>query len=170
MKKSVIVSVVALLSVSFLLGGCGKSPKEEYADLCKKYEPYNHSTLGKKIDKVAKNIKITEEQHKNLDNFKNHVIEGEKIFSSKVSKLSIINMKSANNSFISNYISSCYFIISTVTSVGYGDIYPVTVAGRLVTMVSSFMGIAIVALPAGIITSGYMEELANKKARENKWS
>ena len=81
MKKSVIVSVVTLLSVSFLLGGCGKSPKEEYADLCKKYEPYNHSTLGKKIDKVPKNIKITEEQHKNLDNFKNHVIEGEKIFS-----------------------------------------------------------------------------------------
>ena len=81
MKKSVIVSVVTLLSVSFLLGGCGKSPKEEYADLCKKYEPYNRHALCQKIDKIPKNIKITEEQHKNLDNFKNHVIEGEKIFS-----------------------------------------------------------------------------------------
>ena len=42
---------------------------------------------------------------------------------------------------------------------GYGDIYPQTGIGRLVGVLSSFMGIAIVALPTGIITAGYMEML-----------
>lgn len=42
---------------------------------------------------------------------------------------------------------------------GYGDIYPVSTIGRVVTMLSSFAGIAIVALPAGIITAGYMDEI-----------
>jgi voltage-gated potassium channel len=43
--------------------------------------------------------------------------------------------------------------------VGYGDIYPVSKLGRLITMFSSIFGIAIVALPAGIITAGYMSEI-----------
>ena len=47
----------------------------------------------------------------------------------------------------------------SLTTMGYGDIYPVSTIGRIVTMLSSFIGIAIVALPAGIITAGYMEEL-----------
>ena len=51
---------------------------------------------------------------------------------------------------------------------GYGDIYPVTTIGRIVTMVSSFVGIAIVALPAGIITAGYMEEIRKKDSDENE--
>ena len=49
---------------------------------------------------------------------------------------------------------------------GYGDIYPVTTAGRIITMISSILGIAIVALPAGIITAGYMEALNNSE-KEN---
>ena len=46
---------------------------------------------------------------------------------------------------------------------GYGDIYPVTTIGRIVTMISSFVGIAIVALPAGIITAGYMDRIQKEK-------
>ena len=48
-------------------------------------------------------------------------------------------------------------------AVGYGDIYPITTLGRIITMISSFMGIAIVALPAGIITAGYMKEIESNK-------
>ncbi len=51
----------------------------------------------------------------------------------------------------------------SLTTVGYGDIYPITTIGRIVTMVSSVLGIAIVALPAGIITAGYMHEIENVK-------
>ena len=56
----------------------------------------------------------------------------------------------------------------TTTTVGYGDIYPVTVAGRVITMISSILGIAIVALPAGIITAGYMKELEHIDKEEDK--
>lgn len=54
-------------------------------------------------------------------------------------------------------------ITISLTTVGYSDIYPVTTLGRIITMVSSFMGIAIVALPAGIITAGYMKEIESDK-------
>ncbi len=54
-------------------------------------------------------------------------------------------------------------ITISLTTVGYGDIYPITTLGRIITMVSSFMGIVIVALPAGIITAGYMKEIESDK-------
>ena len=54
-------------------------------------------------------------------------------------------------------------ITISLTTVGYGDIYPITTLERIITMVSSFMGIAIVALPAGIITAGYMKEIESDK-------
>ena len=59
----------------------------------------------------------------------------------------------------SNFFEAVYWATVSLTTVGYGDIYPVTTAGRIVTMASSFVGIAIVALPAGIITAGYMDRI-----------
>ena len=47
-------------------------------------------------------------------------------------------------------------------AVGYGDIYPVTVFGKLVSMISSIVGIAVVALPAGVITGGYIEAIKHR--------
>ena len=61
-----------------------------------------------------------------------------------------------------NFFEAIYWATVSLTTMGYGDIYPLSTAGRIVTMVSSFVGIAIVALPAGIITAGYMEQI-NKK-------
>lgn len=66
-----------------------------------------------------------------------------------------------------NFFDAVYWATVSLTTMGYGDIYPVTVAGKIVTMISSFMGIAIVALPAGIITSGLMEELNENKLKNN---
>ncbi len=56
-----------------------------------------------------------------------------------------------------------YWATVSLTTVGYGDIYPTSTAGRVIAMVSSLFGIAIVALPAGIITAGYMEALNEEK-------
>lgn len=61
-----------------------------------------------------------------------------------------------------DFFDAIYWATVSLTTMGYGDIYPVTVAGRVVTMISSFMGIAIVALPASIITTGLMEEFGKK--------
>ena len=58
-----------------------------------------------------------------------------------------------------NFFSAIYWATVSLTTMGYGDIYPVSTIGRVVTMLSSFVGIAIVALPAGIITAGYMDEI-----------
>ena len=66
-----------------------------------------------------------------------------------------------------NYFDAIYWATVSLTTMGYGDIYPVTTAGRIVTMISSIMGIAIIALPAGIITSGFMDELQNQRKVEN---
>ena len=58
-----------------------------------------------------------------------------------------------------SFFDAVYWATVSLTTVGYGDIYPVTVLGRLIAMISSLFGIAVVALPAGIITAGYMNEI-----------
>ena len=63
----------------------------------------------------------------------------------------------------SNFFEAVYWACVSLTTMGYGDIYPVSTAGRIVTMVSSFVGIAIVALPSGIITAGYMDRINQDK-------
>ncbi len=61
------------------------------------------------------------------------------------------------------FFDALYWATVSLTTVGYGDIYPVSDIGRIVTMISSILGIAIVALPAGIITAGYMEAINEAK-------
>ena len=62
-----------------------------------------------------------------------------------------------------NFFDAIYWATISLTTVGYGDIYPTSTIGRIITMISSIIGIAIVALPAGIITAGYMSELEKKE-------
>ena len=62
-----------------------------------------------------------------------------------------------------NFFDAIYWATVSLTTVGYGDIYAVSVIGKVITMISSLFGIAIVALPAGIITAGYMEEIGQKE-------
>ena len=66
-----------------------------------------------------------------------------------------------------NFFDAVYWATVSLTTVGYGDIYPVSDIGRVITMLSSVFGIAIVALPAGIITAGYMNEI-NKSVKNDK--
>lgn len=66
-----------------------------------------------------------------------------------------------------SFFDAIYWATVSLTTMGYGDLYPVTEIGRVVTMVSSLFGIAIVALPAGIITAGYMDELKSVVKSEN---
>lgn len=60
------------------------------------------------------------------------------------------------------FFDAIYWAVTTLTTVGYGDIYPTSDLGRVISMISSFVGIAVVALPTGIITAGYMDELSRK--------
>ena len=70
------------------------------------------------------------------------------------------------------FFDAVYWAAISLTTVGYGDIYAVSTAGKVVTIISSFLGIAIIALPASIITAGYMDEVSriksNKEAEKEK--
>lgn len=79
-----------------------------------------------------------------------------------VSALVVFSVESES---FETFFDAVYWATVSLTTVGYGDIYPVTTAGRIVTMISSVFGIAIVALPAGIITAGYMSAIQSQKGR-----
>ena len=73
--------------------------------------------------------------------------------------LSALVMFTVESESFDNFFEAVYWATMSLTTVGYGDIYPVTYTGRAVTMVSSIMGIAIIALPSSIITAGYIRAL-----------
>ena len=58
---------------------------------------------------------------------------------------------------------SIYWAIVTITTVGYGDISPVTPLGKFVASVIMFIGYGIIAVPTGIITNEMMTVIRNKK-------
>ena len=58
-----------------------------------------------------------------------------------------------------SFFEALYWATVTLTTVGYGDLCPVTDIGRIVSMLSSLFGVAIIALPSGVITASYLEEL-----------
>lgn len=61
-----------------------------------------------------------------------------------------------------------YWATISLTTVGYGDVYATSSIGKFITMISAVLGIAIVALPAGIIIAGYQDELEEQKKLKNK--
>lgn len=62
-----------------------------------------------------------------------------------------------------NAFSALWWAIATFTTVGYGDIYPVTALGKVLSAVIALLGIGLVAVPTGIISAGFMEQIERKK-------
>ncbi len=75
--------------------------------------------------------------------------------------LSALVMFTVEPSSFNSFFDSLYWAVVTLTTVGYGDIYPISNIGRIVSMLSSLIGIAIVAMPTGIIVAGFMNEINN---------
>lgn len=68
-----------------------------------------------------------------------------------------------------NAFSGLWWAVATLTTVGYGDIYPVTVLGRVFGAFIALLGIGMVAIPTGIISSGLMEYMnRDKKAKSEE--
>ena len=61
-----------------------------------------------------------------------------------------------------NAFSGLWWAVTTLSTVGYGDIYPVTVVGRIFGAVLALLGVAAVAVPTGIISSGLIERVTSK--------
>ncbi len=58
-----------------------------------------------------------------------------------------------------NAFSGLWWAVATLTTVGYGDIYPITVLGKLLSAVIALLGIGLVAVPTGIISAGFIENI-----------
>ena len=69
-----------------------------------------------------------------------------------------------------NFFDALYWATVTLTTVGYGDLCPVTDIGRCISMLSSLFGVAVIALPSGVITASYLDELRFSKSKNNRES
>lgn len=58
-----------------------------------------------------------------------------------------------------------WWSVITLTTVGYGDMYPITVLGKILTSVILLAGVALFALPAGIITAGFLDEIRKNRVQ-----
>ena len=73
-----------------------------------------------------------------------------------VSALAIFNVEPET---FNTFFDAVYWAVVSLTTVGYGDLYPTSDVGRAIAMISSLMGVAVVALPSGILTAGMLDEL-----------
>ena len=65
----------------------------------------------------------------------------------------------------SNAFSGIWWAASTLLTVGYGDIYPVTILGKVFGIFIAFLGVGMVAIPTGIISAGFVDQYSNIKRR-----
>jgi voltage-gated potassium channel len=67
-----------------------------------------------------------------------------------------------------NILSAFWWAIATLTTVGYGDVVPVTGLGKFISGIIALLGIGIVALPTGIISAGFKDRLDRKRRSPKK--
>ena len=69
-----------------------------------------------------------------------------------------------------NAFSGLWWAVATFTTVGYGDIYPVTAIGKILSAIIALLGIGLVAVPTGIISAGFMTEVEHKTEAEKDYN
>lgn len=66
-----------------------------------------------------------------------------------------------------NAFSGIWWSMSTLLTVGYGDIYPITTLGRIMAICIAYLGVGAVAIPTGIISAGFVEQYQRKSNLSN---
>lgn len=66
-----------------------------------------------------------------------------------------------------NAFSGIWWSMSTLLTVGYGDIYPITTLGRIMAICIAYLGVGVVAIPTGIISAGFVEQYQRKSSISN---
>ena len=66
-----------------------------------------------------------------------------------------------------NAFSGIWWSMSTLLTVGYGDIYPITTLGRVMAICIAYLGVGAVAIPTGIISAGFVEQYQRKSGLSN---
>ncbi|MDJ0553548.1 MAG: ion transporter [Microcoleaceae cyanobacterium MO_207.B10] len=83
-----------------------------------------------------------------------------------VSSLMFFVENGAQPEKFSSILETMWWGVVTLTTVGYGDVYPTTHIGKLLSSGMAFLGIGIFALPAGIIASGFAEEVQKRRVKK----
>tara|TARA_B100001758_G_scaffold91714_1_gene78298 strand:+ start:3396 stop:4103 length:708 start_codon:yes stop_codon:yes gene_type:complete len=68
----------------------------------------------------------------------------------------------------SSISESIWWATVSLATVGYGDVYPITVGGKIFASIISLVGIGIVAIPTGVISASFVEEIIKSGGRNNK--
>lgn len=86
-----------------------------------------------------------------------------------ISAVTMYNVESAAQPTVfKNALSGVWWAVCTLTTVGYGDIYPITFFGRVFAAIISILGIGLVAIPTGIISSGFIEATSKENHKSHK--
>lgn len=72
-------------------------------------------------------------------------------------------LENSENPQAGNIFDGIWWAVITLTTIGYGDIYPITFGGKILGMILAMVGIGLVALPTGILTSGFIRALRSEK-------
>ena len=72
--------------------------------------------------------------------------------------LGMYSVEHADNPGFDNAFSGMWWSVSALLTVGYGDIYPITVIGKIMGIITAFAGVGLVAIPTGIISAGFVEQ------------
>ena len=68
-----------------------------------------------------------------------------------------------------NAFSGIWWSMATLLTIGYGDIYPVTFAGKLLAIITGFLGVGAVAIPTGIISAGFVEHYTKEEHSDRRF-
>ena len=72
--------------------------------------------------------------------------------------LGMYSVEHVENPGFENAFSGMWWSVSALLTVGYGDIYPITVIGKIMGILIAFAGVGLVAIPTGIISAGFVEQ------------
>lgn len=67
-----------------------------------------------------------------------------------------------------NVLGCFWWAIVTMTTIGYGDVFPVTYMGKIVGSTMALLGIGLVAMPTGIISAGFLEKINERQEKEKQ--
>jgi voltage-gated potassium channel len=75
-------------------------------------------------------------------------------------------VENGHNEAFESVPDALWWAIITITTIGYGDVYPITAAGKLIGALIGFLGICVFALPVGIIGAGFVNEIEKRNAEK----
>ena len=152
------IAIIDLLSILPSVGIFGRSLKVlRVVRLLKTLRLFKFLRYSRQIQIL---VKVLKKEKKIL-----LTVMGIAVFYIFVTALIMFNVEStdAGTAVFSSFFDALYWATTTLTTVGYGDIYPVSEIGRFISMLSSLFGVAVIALPSGVITASYLDELREQK-------